>query len=124
LNFFAYSSSYKSKKVSFRFSDEDAPPAPPFSTITTITPQAKKTQDQVPSKKKKTSLTSMPQDLKLTIMTPGPWQSAIKHFPDHMYSRALASDQPHKDTSNCQSVRLNTKMKCRIRRGLIDKLHG
>jgi hypothetical protein len=40
-----------------------------------------------------------------------------------MYSRALASDQPHKETSDHCSSRLNTEMKCRTKRGLLDKLH-
>ncbi|KAH9982059.1 hypothetical protein BGW80DRAFT_1247044 [Lactifluus volemus] len=101
----------------------DAPPAPPISTMTTIPPQAKKMQDQHPlKKKKKTSSTLKPQEPKPTTSTSGPWQSAETHFPHHTYSRALASDQPHEETSDCRSARLNTETKHRTRRGLLDKL--
>ncbi|KAH9959892.1 hypothetical protein BGW80DRAFT_1464549 [Lactifluus volemus] len=66
---------------------------------------AKKTQDQHPSKKKKkTSSTLKPQEPKPTTSTPGPWQSAETHFSHRMYSRALASDQPHKETSDHHSA--------------------
>ncbi|KAH9971768.1 hypothetical protein BGW80DRAFT_1460428 [Lactifluus volemus] len=93
------------------------------STMTTVPPQAKKTQDQHPSKKKKkTSSTSKPQEPKPTTSTPGPWQSAETHFPHHTYGRALASDQPHKETSDHCLAQLNTETKRRTRRGLLDKL--
>ncbi|KAH9952273.1 hypothetical protein BGW80DRAFT_1470841 [Lactifluus volemus] len=100
----------------------DAPSAPPVSTMTTAPPQAKKTQDQHPSKKKKTSSTSKPQEPKPTTSTPGPRQSAETHFPHRTYGRALASDQPHEETSDRRSARLNTETKRRTRRGLLDKL--
>jgi hypothetical protein len=91
--------------------------------MTTATTQAKKKQDQDPSKKKKkTSLTKKPQQSNPTTFTTGPCEDA--HASTHMYSRELASDQPYKNTSDCCSLRLNTKEKYRTRRGLMDKMQG
>jgi hypothetical protein len=66
---------------------------------------------------------SKPQELKMTMTTPGPQQSAAEHFPNCMYSRELASDQQYESTSEQRSAWLNTKTKRKTRRGLLDKLH-